>query len=271
MANKEGEDEVAAQALVVRATGVSLNHADVNGGVDYLAEDGVSLALEVTRITDGRRAGGRKALDGWAAESPKLNTCWVVTVADQGVKLKRLAHRLVEPISDFEATGRQRFTRQLAGIDVLTQSAEKEVLIPLLNSGIEDAVFVEDPHRDHVHAVFVTLFGGGSSSGSDAALDEIEDELNSPARADNYKKLREAGAVQRHLFVWLDHDTDFAIARPLAKGGSEFPDRFGLPTRAPKLDDAVTHLWVVHEWSGQGWMWDGQQWMPVSAGPPESS
>ena len=59
-------------------------------------------------------------------------------------------------------------------------------------------------------ALMLSGESGWSASGSDAALELIEAELN--AKPDNYGKLR--GADEKHLFTWVDGDTDLAVARP---------------------------------------------------------
>lgn len=78
---------------------------------------------------------------------------------------------------------------------------------------------------------------------------------------DNPKKLKASGAEQRHLFVWLDGDTRFDIARPLSREAPAWGgEGFGTPSKAPVLDAAITHLWVVHQESRFGWLWDGVTW-----------
>ena len=79
-------------------------------------------------------------------------------------------------------------------------------------------------------------------------------------------RLSESGADQRHLFVWIDGATPFAIERALSHGGEGWvrddedsgavtDDAFGLPAQDPHLDPAISHLWVVHERSARGWLW----------------
>jgi hypothetical protein len=80
-------------------------------------------------------------------------------------------------------------------------------------------------------------------------------------KKDNPRKLSASGVEQRHLFVWLDDDTRFDIARPLSREAPSWGDeRFGLPSASPSLDPAISHLSVVHERSRLGWLWDGDTW-----------
>lgn len=119
-----------------------------------------------------------------------------------------------------------------------------------------------DPDPGHVHRVFVTVGGGGSASGSDEAVVMVTDAL--ALKADNAQKLGSSGAESRHLFVWIDGATPFGIERALSQDAPSWDDDadggFGSPSLAPQLDPAITHLWVVHERSRRGWLWDGQKW-----------
>ncbi|WP_341946311.1 hypothetical protein [Microbacterium sp. LWH11-1.2] len=49
--NQERPNERRAKKAVEKMLGVTLDHADKNGGVDYLFPRG-TIALEVTRVTD---------------------------------------------------------------------------------------------------------------------------------------------------------------------------------------------------------------------------
>lgn len=103
---------------------------------------------------------------------------------------------------------------------------------------------------------------GGAASGSDGALEHLISALES--KPDNVEKLRASGADERHLFVWIDDNTNFAIARPLSRDAPPWDDGgFGLPSKPPEIDPAITHLWVVHERSRRGWLWRGDAWQPL--------
>jgi hypothetical protein len=60
--NKERRDERYAKAIVEKTLKIELEHADKEGGVDYRSTDG-RHAVEVTRITEGRKRAGRDALN----------------------------------------------------------------------------------------------------------------------------------------------------------------------------------------------------------------
>ena len=96
-------------------------------------------------------------------------------------------------------------------------------------------------------------------SGSDEALAALTAELD--LKPDNATKLQASGANHRHLFVWLDGNTPYKISRPLAHTAPDWAGgEWGVPSTAPRLDAAITHLWVVHYGSGRGWLWDGATW-----------
>lgn len=263
MANKRRADEDRAQATIQTVTGVALDHADVNGQADFLSIDGVTSAVEVTRVTDGERKSTPLALGKFSEHDPRLSTCWLVTVADSGVRVKNLAARLVEPVLDLERSGRGHFMAQRDAVDLIMRVPGSEMYRPLLDAKIDDAVAVDDGGRsEHVHSIHIMLTGGGTASDSDTALELLENELSKPERDDNPRKLLLAAREQSHLFVWLDWYTDYGIARALQQGRAE---PFDLPRRPPRLPPVVTHLWVVHEGSGHGWFWNGIRWKAVQA------
>ncbi|WP_412873654.1 hypothetical protein ACL00U_16725 [Curtobacterium poinsettiae] len=134
-----------------------------------------------------------------------------------------------------------------------------ELYRALLSMKVEHALAIADsasPEPDDRHRVFVTVGGGGSASGSNEAVELLSDAL--AATTDNAAKLTESGALQRHLFVWIDGATPFAIERALSRQPPSSDDDgdngFGVPTQPPTLDPAFTHLWVLHEGSGRGWL-----------------
>lgn len=265
--NQERPDEVAAKRIIeIRFRGrVRLEHADKLGGVDYITSDG-KIAVEVTRVTDGDVKKGRDALKRTREKNvsgPPLRACWPVIIPEKLRGQNTIRQRLYPMLVDLEAAGETRFDQQQAALHVLQKGPLTDLYLPLLRAGVEVAEAV--PHAagsEHVHKVIVSPGGGGSASGSDDALERLTDALR--AKTDNPKKLAASGAEERHLFVWIDGDTPFAIERPLSHeplDGTE--EYFGLPSGAPDIDPAITHLWIVHERSGRGWYWDGASWHNV--------
>ncbi|MCH8562457.1 hypothetical protein LTI14_04370 [Nesterenkonia sp. YGD6] len=261
--NRERDDERAAKVILEEAMGFELEHADTNGGVDYISTDGIH-AVEVTRVTDGeRRAAWGAFRKSPAAETSHrgLNTCWVAFVSDTHPNVKGLRQKLHSWLVDLELAGQQDFDRNAATRHVIELGPLSHVYRPLLAAEIERASAVPHPvHREaHDHRVYLTLGSGGSSSGSDEALVLLGETLSE--KTDNPKKLQESGAQRRHLFVWLDDATRSDIARPLSRDAPSWDiSDYGLPSQAPDLDPAVTDLWVVHEGSRLGWGWNGETW-----------
>ncbi|HRQ01083.1 MAG TPA: hypothetical protein PK781_11630 [Terrimesophilobacter sp.] len=260
--NRESADEIDAKHFVERMLGIVLEHADKNGGVDYLSADG-RIAVEVTRVTDGRKAAGRRALSASRetdAPEGELQNCWLVFTSETQTGLMTFLQRVHPLLVQLEAVGEQSFHDQPAAVHVLQRGPLSDVYRSLLQAGVERASAA--PHRadaSHTHRMITSLGSGGSASGSDAAVALLVDEL--AKRTDNPAKLHKSGAEQRHLFVWLDDDTRFDIARPLSRDAPSWDDGgFGAPSLIPLIDPAVTHLWVVHQRSGLGWLWDGETW-----------
>lgn len=262
--NQERPNERRAKKIVEKVLGVTLDHADKNGGADYLTPDG-TIALEVTRVTD---EDVRKGLRAWSeseqrqVSGPQLEACWLVFTAETTSGLRTYRQRVQPLIAELEAAGLDSFTDQRAALSVLEGREHAELFRKLLRMNVERAAQHSRDTDEHVHRVFVSVGGGGSASGSDESVVLLCDAL--ALKDDNAKKLSASGAEQRHLFVWIDGATPFAIERalsheaPLWNAGGD--SGFGLPSAAPQLDSATTQLWVAHERSGRGWLWDGQNW-----------
>lgn len=263
--NQERPNEAIAKQIVERVMGIQLAHADTHGGVDYLSLD-CTVALEVTAVTDGEKKGARDALSRSAAKGSRttLQGCWLVFAADNQPGMKTFVQRVQPAIAELEFAGQTYFDDQPASAHVDDNGELSNIYRPLLDAGVERAIYKPHPKRpedpDHVHRLWVSTGSGGSVSGSDESFDRLMEELNQ--KTDNPTKLRASAAEQRHLFVWLNDDTWYNIARPLSREAppSWADEGWGLPTTDPQLDPAITHLWVVHARSRLGWLWDGEKW-----------
>lgn len=263
--NSERPNEADAKKIVERIMRVGLVHADTHGGVDYLSPDG-TVALEVTAVTDGARRGARRALrksEEQGATKELLQSCWIVFAADTQPGMKTFVQRVHPLIAELELAGETSFDDQRGALHVIQQRELSHIYLPLLEAGVERALFA--PHEpnsddpDHLHRIFVSTGSGGTANGSEDALERLLAALSE--KDDNSRKLAASGAEQRHLFVWIDDDTPFNIARPLSHESPNWAATgWGLPTSGPALDPAVTHLWVLHERSRLGWLWDGLNW-----------
>lgn len=272
--NQERPNEAIAKQIVERVMGIQLEHADTRGGVDYVSIDGAA-ALEVTAVTDEEKKKTRKAFAAsmettrrsLAAHArtggpPRLKACWMVFTSDTQRRAKSFEQRVQPLIAELELADETSFDDQKAARHVLERGELSHIYQPLLDAGVQGAIPIdsnrtEDP--EHVHFIFPSTGSGGRSSGSNESLDRLMDVLNK--KTDNQTKLRNSGASRRHLFVWLDDDTEHEIARPLSQEESSLPDdRWGLPRTKPQLHSAITHLWVMHDRTRLGWLWDGKGW-----------
>lgn len=220
--------------------------------------------MEVTRVTDDGRRKGRDALKAsHAAEAPRgdLQTCWLVVVSDKQDGLKTLRQRVHLALMELESADRTFISPRRAADFANQDGPMSSAYQVLLDAGITRASPMPDHrHQCRAHRVILSPGSGGTAGSSDEALRLLVEKLNEKKREDNAKKLRASDAWHRHLFVWLDDDTRFDIARPLSREELSRHDGFGLPSTPPTLDPAVIQLWVVHEGSRLGWLWDGQTW-----------
>lgn len=266
--NQERPNEGRAKKIVERVMNVELCHADTHGGVDYLSPDG-TVAVEVTAVTEGRRNGVRDALKRSVAKGVKgaeLQTCWIVMVDDLQDEMKTFVQRVQPAIAALEAAGETRFVDQPAYVHVLQNGELSDAYRALLDAGVIRAgsapheVRSDDP--GHAHRITVSLASGGSVTDSNDALGRLLTSLKE--KPDNAKKLAESGADSRHLFVWVNGNTAGSITRTLVGDAPDYVTGWGAPSIDPALDEAITHLWVVHEGSRRGWLWNGESWRELS-------
>ena len=193
----------------------------------------------------------------------ELQTCWLVFTSETQPRLKTFRQRVHLALVDLEVTGETLFDRGRAETHLIERGPLSHIYQPLLAAGVERAVAAQDHrHNPHAHRVIVSLGSGGSSGGSDQALYLLIEMLSE--KEDNARKLAASGVDHRHLFVWIDDDARYDIARPLTHEPPSWgEERFGTPSTPPALDPAITHLWVVHESSRMGWLWDGKTWQEL--------
>ncbi len=267
--NYERPNELLAKQVVEEVLAVELEYADTRGGVDYMSTDG-KIALEVTAVTEGRNKGARDALKKSIKKGvpgAELATCWIVFAPEGQANMKIFLQRVQPALVELERVGETFFDRDRARTHTVQGGPLAEIYRPLLDAGVERATHaphrVSPEDRDHVHAVWVTTGSGGSVSGSDESLDRLLHALSD--KPDNPQKLAASCAEQRHLFVWVNDDTWYNIARPLSMPAPSWAEEgWGAPSISPTLDPAITHFWVMHERSRIGWLWDGATWQKFS-------
>jgi hypothetical protein len=297
MANKARPEELHALAIAERVLGIELIHTDSNGQVDLQSADPVGsldgeVAIEVTTVTSQERIATlkrlRKTIEERASKIPGnlppvvLKNCWIVLAPDTQPNVHKTVRLAEKHLALLEKHNVSRFdSLQIARRPQGGGSGAKELdgaYARLAQLGIQLASVVAGCEREverdgspHRHKAVFSLGSGGSASGSNESVGLLCQAL--AGRSDNLQKLHISGAKRRHLFVWVDDDTQFSIARPLARIEPEEGDggQFGLPTVAPNLGPSVTDLWVVHSRSLRGWYWDSESWRslekPVTVRP----
>lgn len=268
MANRERAEEVEARVIVERITGLEFEHHDATGTADYITTDHSTAALEVTTITNQALSGSIKLL-AELRNSPhadsRLECCWSATVSEHHRKLKGIQLRIADAVvglRDHNITSVHQWEWATYIWGRHPARSAVEILVRDQVQTVErwpEYCEAQDVHS--THCITFMSSGGGSAGGSDASLALIVEELQ--ARDDNSRKLRAETVSERHLFAWLDDQTDFAVARPLDRVDDGRWEHFGLPTSRPNVSD-VDHLWVVHRRSGLGWHWTGEAWESVS-------
>lgn len=259
VSNDESPDEAEARSIVESFAGITLVHADTDGDVDYrfTTTSGGRGAVEVTTVTSPT---SKVARVRWSRESPQfepattLTQCWQVWIEDVDVNYRGLTTRLEPALAALERVGR-RFERHSWHEFIGSPAGEQLAAQTLAKEHVEMALPYPELCRaeghDPPHRIEIVRQSGYSASGSDASLSLIETELND--KPDNFGKLR--GVDEKHLYLWLDSDTDLAIARPFRGGSVTDWDHFKLPSRPPELLEPVDCFWIVDRATRTGWMW----------------
>lgn len=255
-------DEQAAADLVAATTGLHFEFS--GGGIDFTCTDGPQrTVLEVTRCTRpmlkrdelAAAAHAERTLPIWTSRS------WWVTFDGHPV-YNGLPERLSEPlrrlethgVSEFDTASHAWWMRRAPTLSPSVQALEDEHVL------YARTLDMKDPHAPP--QLFVSATGGFTYGGPDSALEVLESYLLSEQLHLNKTALEPAD--ERHLFVWTDLATEEGLARALR---TTWP---ALPTRAPALDPAPDHLWLVDEATGLGWHHGPSGWEAIEAGPPVS-
>jgi hypothetical protein len=100
--------------------------------------------------------------------------------------------------------------------------------------------------------VDIATSGAGSAPSSDLAC-SLQREID---KTDNHRKLRESGADEHHLFVWVEDDSSYPAMHESDTAGVpiELPPEIDVLWAARTLrgDWPITHLWRF----GRGGRWD---------------
>ena len=248
MPQDESPDELRAATYAATLLGLPLEFTDLNGNVDYTSADG-STSLEVTRYTN-------KQVKVDLAASEKADYViplggghdWIVTFAGYP-RFKGLVQRLYPALQGLETHGLVQYTDQMDWWLERVPTLEDEIAVLNAERVIDAQAMVR---RGEVAHLMIMTSGGWTYGGPDSALELLEARL--ALDRNHSEKLRRQATSHKHLWAWVDEETDRGLARALA------PDEQRLPARPPELPDGVDQLWVVEEASGRGWFWNGTEW-----------
>lgn len=137
--NKEHPSEKDAKCIIEFVLGLGLEHADTTGDVDYRLADR-QLAVEVTRVTDGKRNSSHYALSAsraGAATSVELRNCWLMFLSDTQPGMKTVLQNLPPLFAQLGATGETRSERQAAALHVIGRGRLSPIYRLLLDAGVE--------------------------------------------------------------------------------------------------------------------------------------
>lgn len=212
---------------------------------------GLTVACEVTTVTDGALKSTYASAGSLSRDFSELKGSWLVSIETDSVRFKRIWRDIVPLLRRLEDRKLPEGVDAMLAGYVLPQDDLVDEIAGLQKIGVTAVSLL--PETEGVARLHLALSGGFVAAGSDSALGLLESELD--AKPDNFRKLSEAGVDETHLFVWLDNQTDGAVARPLMSAPDPQMGHFGLPSRAPNLAFEVDHLWVVHLGTGYGWWW----------------
>lgn len=250
--NEQGEraDEVKARIFVEKYLGVNLKYVDLNGQVDYKFDrDGQDCALEVSRFTEElqkERWAGFRDGDELFNFYP-LRRQWYLS-AHGMPKIKDVKALILPALHILERYHLDSYWPSMQSWWFEHERELKQVAFAFRSVGVESAqsaigMFeIDDAHPFNVGISFGMNWSYGNP---DSALEIVENYI--AGTGDNLKKLRESGAKERHLWLWLDRHTLRGVLEAFNGMNTLFP------TRNPVLPEEVTHLWLVNEENEYGW------------------
>jgi hypothetical protein len=248
---EQSEKEAAAKRIFELVTLIELqtNENGRSGRVDYVSVDSnISCAMEVTTYTNQERTALINGSGDYSEIIPRrdLMSDWVIQTRDYPhvKKIKQLVipqlHTLsVHGINEYYKSNHEWWMRNVPTL--------KKALSSFNSASVEYVkrqTVVERNEDGSANVVLLPVLNW-SFGGADSALEIIETDRK--IFPENAPKLLNSGSELRHLFVWVDENTDRNV---LDAFNSE---RLGLPTRPPVLPNGITHLWIVNSVTEVGW------------------
>lgn len=228
------DEQADAEAVVIEKVGGTVrDDRDPGGGAEqvrdfHLETEQAGIAFEVTRHTNEGHEATLTEVDKRAWRFPGLQFDWLIGTS-QTYEVKQLHAEIAELLTRVEATGVVK--AHIVYDDDLPVALTADLIDALRAVGVKylQRYGVADPTGSQV---VLNVAGVGGTTSASLLIAAAEREANDPG---NLKKLRNAIADERHLFIWLDHKQS-AVAAAFG---------FGLPEVPPVLPDGVDAVWLV--------------------------
>lgn len=255
MGNREQrENEIAAKAIFEGKTFIELktNENGMPGRVDYVSNDpGINSAMEVTTHTNEQRAKLINGTGDFSVIIPRrdLLADWVIQTRDHP-HMKKINQLVIPHLHTLSIHGITEYYKSHHEWWMKNVPTLEKALSAFNSASVEYARKHTIVERDDEGIANVVLLPtlNWSFGGPNSVLEIIE--TNRKIFPENVRKLRESGAKLRHLFIWVDKHTDREVLDAFTG------DRVEMPTRAPKLPEEITHLWIVNIETEVGWYFD---------------
>lgn len=251
---QQKENEIAARRIFEDVTFIELkpNENGASGKVDYVALDAsFDCALEVTTHTNELRT---RLVNGGGTYSgiiPRrdLFDDWVIQTRDHP-HLKRINDLVIPQLHTLSVHGIFEYYKSQHEWWMRRVPTLEKTLSAFNSASVEYVKRQRVIDRDEENTANVVLLPmvNWSFGGPDSALGILESDPK--IFPENVGKLLESGAKSRHLFVWVDVHTDRDVLDAFNA------EKLELPTRAPKLPNEITHLWIVNRQTEVGWFYE---------------
>jgi hypothetical protein len=251
----ERAEENRARLIVERLLGISLEFADLTGGVDFtFRRNEKHGVLEVSRITQQKRREGFRA---WEASEKSvfamsLRRSWLV-MADGNPRIKGIWESLEFALGQLEMHHLERYGESMDWWLRHVPTLERPLKI-LQSKRIRAAYAIPNDVRADSETgprIHLSLSGVWMSGGPEDAVSELNSVLSLPLYRSKCAKLKASGVIEQHLWLWVDSFTEERLRDPVC-------DRDGhlaLPTTSPELPAHISHLWLVDDHEQHGWLW----------------
>lgn len=251
----ERPEEFMARKFLESFLNVNLKFADTGGTskVDYnFSRENLECSLEVSRFTEQIQKGLWKGYSPGQElmHFPSLRSHWLLSARGMP-KMKDVEKYIFPALHTLERYFLESYWPSLQSwwfehdpeLKVVAESFE---IVGIESAQSRTQMFFQD---DNLIFNIGVIFGNNWMYGGPNSALEILEEYIGRAK-DNLAKLAQTEADERHLWLWLDEHSLRGVSDAFKDEG------VALPSRSPNLPHAVTHLWIVNEVSGLGWMFE---------------